>query len=136
MAYGPLAGGFLTGKVSLPPPTPDLTKDEILKGGRFEQGNFPIYKETFDKEPLHEAMRKFVKRCEEKGVSATEVSLRWIMWHGVLGEGDGVILGATKAEQLRGNVEFCRMGKLDDELVEACEALWREGKGLLGNEWF
>ena len=58
------------------------------------------------------------------------------MWHGVLGEGDGVILGATKAEQLRGNVEFCRMGKLDDELVEACEALWREGKGLLGNEWF
>ncbi|PVH74887.1 putative aldo/keto reductase [Cadophora sp. DSE1049] len=136
MAYGPLAGGFLTGKVSLPPPSPETTKDQILKGGRFEQDNFPIYKETFDKEGLHEAMRRFVRRCEEKGVSATEVSLRWIIWHGALGEGDGVILGATKEDQLRGNVEFCRKGKLDDELVEACEELWREGKGLLGDEWF
>ncbi|KAK0105021.1 hypothetical protein ONS95_004610 [Cadophora gregata] len=136
-AYGPLAGGFLTGKVSLPPPpNAEKTKEEILKGGRFEQGNLQIYKDTFDKEALHELMRKFVKRCEEKGVSATEVSLRWVMWHGVLGEGDGVILGATKEDQLRGNVESCRKGRLDDEVVEACEELWREGKGLVNAEWF
>ena len=41
MAYGPLAGGFLTGKVSLPPPTPDLTKDEILKFGCQVSGTRP-----------------------------------------------------------------------------------------------
>ncbi|KAL5325476.1 hypothetical protein ACEPPN_006602 [Leptodophora sp. 'Broadleaf-Isolate-01'] len=131
VAYGPLAGGFLTGKVSLPTPN----KEEVLKGGRFQPGNFPIYEETFEKEDVHEAMRGFLKRCEEKGLTATEVSLRWVMWHGVLGEGDAVILGATREEQLRGNVEFCRKGRLDEELVEACEELWRSVKGSVGDGW-
>ncbi|KAH7311092.1 putative aldo/keto reductase [Rhexocercosporidium sp. MPI-PUGE-AT-0058] len=131
VAYGPLAGGFLTGKVSLASPN----KEEILKGGRFQPGNFPIYKETFDKEDVHKVMRWFMKKCEEKGLTATEVSLRWIMWHGVLGEGDAVILGATREEQLKGNVEFCRKGRLDEDLVAACEELWSKVKGFVGDGW-
>ncbi len=40
------------------------------------------------------------------GVSATSVALRWVVWHSLLGEGDGVILGAMSEEMIRGNVGF------------------------------
>ncbi|KAL2062011.1 hypothetical protein VTL71DRAFT_6277 [Oculimacula yallundae] len=131
VAYGPLAGGFLTGKVSLP----SSDKDERLKGGRFAAGNFPLYEQTFDKDELHVAMRAFAKKCEEKELTPTEVSLRWIMWHSVLGDGDSVILGATREEQLKKSMEFCKKGRLDDELVEACEELWSSVKGPIGRGW-
>lgn len=70
-------------------------------------------------------------KCEEEGLTATEVSLRWVMEHSELGEGDGVILGATKAGQLEGNVGFCGKGKLSGELVRACEELWGAVEGRL-----
>ncbi|CZR53501.1 related to aflatoxin B1 aldehyde reductase [Phialocephala subalpina] len=122
-AFGPLAGGFLTGKVSIPSPGTDLT------GGRWTPGGLPAYPKTFDKPVLHDAMKIFMDKCKEKGLSSTEVSLRWIMHHSELGEGDGIILGATKVTQLKGNVEFCRKGRLDEGLVEACEELWGRVRG-------
>jgi len=73
-------------------------------------------------------MRKFCKSCEEKGTNSTEASLRWIMHHSVLGEGDGIILGATRIDQLKGNVEMCKKGPLDEELVNAVEELWEAVK--------
>ncbi|KAE8446463.1 hypothetical protein EG329_011926 [Mollisiaceae sp. DMI_Dod_QoI] len=121
-AFGPLAGGFLTGKVSL------ATEAASLSGGRWDPGRFPLYPKTYDKPAIHNAMIEFCKKCEAAGLTPTEVSLRWIMHHSVLGEGDGIILGASKVDQLRGNVEFCRKGPLDGEMVKACEELWRDVK--------
>lgn len=56
-------------------------------------------------------------------MTPTEVSLRWIMNHSFLQEGDGIIFGATKVEQLRGNVELCKKGPLNAEMVGACDEL-------------
>ncbi|CZT12293.1 related to aflatoxin B1 aldehyde reductase [Rhynchosporium agropyri] len=131
VAYGPLAGGFLTGKVSLP----SSDKEKILKGGRFESGKFPLYEVTFDKDDVHAAVRAFALKCEQKGMTPTEVSLRWIMWHSVLTDGDSIILGATREEQLKKNVEFCQREKLDDDLVKACEELWTTARGVIGGGW-
>ena len=50
------------------------------------------------------------------------------MHHSVLGEGDGIILGATRIDQLKGNVEMCKKGPLDEELVNAVEELWEAVK--------
>jgi aflatoxin B1 aldehyde reductase len=118
----PLAGGFLTRKVSLATPETDLS------GGRWVAGGHPAYPDTFDKPSVHAAMRKFCKICAEKRMSSTEASLRWIMHHSVLGEGDGIILGASRVDQLRGNVQFCRKGPLDEELVKAVEEMWETVK--------
>ncbi|KUJ08208.1 putative aldo/keto reductase [Mollisia scopiformis] len=123
IAYGPLAGGFLTGKVSL------ATEAATLSGGRWAPGLFPAYPETFDKPAIHNAMIEFCKKCEAAGMTPTEVSLRWIMNHSELRDGDAIILGATKVDQLRSNVELCRKGPLDAETLEACEELWRKVKG-------
>jgi len=115
--HSPLAGGFLTGKVSLKSPETDLS------GGRWVPGGHPAYPATFDKPSVHAAVRKFCKVCDDKGMSSTEASLRWIMHHSVLGEGDGIILGASRIDQLKGNVELCKKGPLDEELVKAVEEL-------------
>jgi len=118
----PLAGGFLTGKVSLAIPETDLS------GGRWVPGGHPAYPKTFDKPSVHAAMRKFCKVCEEIGMNSTEASLRWIVHHSVLGEGDGIILGASRLDQLSGNVEMCRKGPLDEKVVKAVEELWETVK--------
>lgn len=73
-------------------------------------------------------MRKFCMICEETGTNSTEVSLRWIMHHSVLGEGDGIILGASRIDHLKGNVEMCRKGPLNGEMVQAVEELWETVK--------
>ncbi|CZR63649.1 related to aflatoxin B1 aldehyde reductase [Phialocephala subalpina] len=119
-AYGPLAGGFLTGKVSL------ATEASTLSGGRWEPGRFPIYPEAFGKPATHNAMIEFCKKSEAAGLTPTEVSLRWIMHHSVLRKGDAIILGATKIDQLRSNVELCKKGPLSEDMIEACEELWKK----------
>jgi aflatoxin B1 aldehyde reductase len=113
----------LTGKVTF---AADPAKD--LPGGRWAPGGHPGYPKTFDKPSVHAAMRKFCEACEERGISSTEASLRWIMHHSVLEEGDGIILGASRVDQLKGNVEMCGKGPLDDELLEMVEELWETVK--------
>ena len=73
-------------------------------------------------------MRKFCKACEERGICSTEANLRWIVHHSVLGEGGGIILGSSRVDQLRGNVEMCGKGPLDEELLELVEELWETVK--------
>lgn len=73
-------------------------------------------------------MRKFHALCDQAGMNTAEASLRWLMHHSFLGAGDGIILGATKVHQLKGNVEFCRKGPLQDELVKAVDDLWEAVK--------
>ena len=116
----PLAGGFLTGKVSL------ATEAETFSEGRWNPGRLPFYVKAFDKPVIHNAMIAFCKKCDAAGVTPTEVSLRWIVHHSALGEGDAIILGASSFDQLRGNVHFCKKGRLDKQLLRACEELSKD----------
>lgn len=77
----------------------------------------------------------FCKKCDAAGATPTEVSLRWIVHHSALGEGDAIILGASRLDQLRSNVEFYKKGRLDDRLLEAYEELWK-GVEKDPPEWF
>jgi len=115
----PLAGGFLTGKVS-------LATEATSTSGRWDGARFPFYVNAFDKPIIHTAMLSFCEKCEEAGVTPTEVALRWILHHSALGEGDAILLGASSVEQLRGNVAFCGKGPLGEGLVGACGVLWGE----------
>jgi aflatoxin B1 aldehyde reductase len=129
MLRSPLAGGFLTGKVSL------ATEAETLSGGRWDPGRLPFYVKAFDKPVIHAAMIAFCKKCDAAGVTPTEVGLRWIVHHSALGEGDAIILGASSFDQLRSNVLLCKKGRLDEQLLGACEEL---SKGVEKDppEWF
>lgn len=73
-------------------------------------------------------MRKFFKLCDEAGISSTEASFRWLVHHSGLGDGDVLILGATRVDQLAGNVELCKKGRLEEGLVKAVDGLWEAVK--------
>ncbi|KAM4057920.1 aldo/keto reductase family protein [Hirsutella rhossiliensis] len=77
-AYSPLAGGFLSGRLSA----------GETEGTRFAEGNIMSHKTI---EPL--------------AISNIEASMRWISSHSALGPDDGVILGASKPSQLERNLE-------------------------------
>ncbi|KAL9597714.1 MAG: hypothetical protein Q9219_004971 [cf. Caloplaca sp. 3 TL-2023] len=118
IAFSPLAGGFLTG---------NLTLGNELKGTRFEPGN-PMggrYRPMYDKAAMHTAIEKLYGLLEPLGVSLAGASLRWLYYHSALGEKDGIILGATKIEQVKQNVAEITKGPLENKLVDAFEQAWK-----------
>ncbi|KXJ93413.1 NADP-dependent oxidoreductase domain-containing protein [Microdochium bolleyi] len=158
-AYSPLAGGFLTGKVTTPAaaatttsttPTEDNT-DAGLERTRWRGSSvMPIYTALFDAKPaMHDAVRALVAACDKhNNASATdsdkdkdkdkmtpqEATLRWLLHHSALGPGDAIIVGAKREDQLVDNVARARRGPLDTtpagkEVREAVDGLWGMVKG-------
>lgn len=117
----PLAGGFLTGR---------LTANET-EGTRFADGNVmgQAYKAQYDKEEMHGAISSLNDIIESLGISKIEASLRWICFHSALGAQNGVILGASKPTQLVSNVEAVAKGPLPEKVVAAMDAIWRSISG-------
>jgi len=117
----PLAGGFLTGK---------LTGGDPLDGTRFEEGNMmgAFYKSMFDKPSMHSAVKKLQAVIKPQGITLTEASLRWLVYHSALREGDGVTLGASKMSHLEDNTKDIAKGPLPDDVVEGMEEMWKTCK--------
>lgn len=110
-AYSPMAGGFLLG---------NFTAEGVQGGTRFHlRTPFNVWS---DKPELHEAIKRYGALSERVGIGMDELSLRWIVHHSALGEGDGVIMGYGKIESLAKNMEMIRKGPLDDAVVRELEA--------------
>ncbi|KAF2026971.1 Aldo/keto reductase [Setomelanomma holmii] len=124
VAYSPLAGGFLTGKLTF------SQGNEDLKGTRFEvvEGNYAGmgYRHWYDKPVMHEAMRKIASACEPHGVSTADAAVRWLLFHAPFPgqKGDAVIIGPSNTKQLEKYVAARKQGKLPTELVRELEAVW------------
>ncbi|KAJ4293576.1 hypothetical protein N0V90_008859 [Kalmusia sp. IMI 367209] len=122
--YQPLAAGFLTGKF--------VNND--YTGTRFDP-NSPVgsvMQKMFSGDELMAAMKRFDAAVKEKGLTSVEVALRWLMHHAALTEDDGVILGASRIQQVHDTVAMCRKGPLEDDVLALTEALWYDVKGLRG----
>lgn len=112
----PLAGGFLTGR---------MTRGE-LEGTRFAPGNTfgTSYTRLYDKKEMHDAILKLQDIIEPLNISGPESCLRWIRYHSMLGEDDGIIIGARTSSQLSQNMSDIGKGPLPVEAVEAMNDLW------------
>lgn len=55
--------------------------------------------------------------------------MRWLMYHSKLGEGDGVIVGGSRIEQIEGNLVEVRKGKLEEGVVGMVEKVLEMVKG-------
>lgn len=93
LVYNPLAGGLLTGKHAPGAPAP---------GSRFD-GN-----EMYRKRYFLDAMFRAVSEYASLGKPLVALSLQWLRRQGV-----GILLGASRAEQLRENLAALE-GDLDD----------------------
>ncbi|TVY15593.1 Oxidoreductase sirO [Lachnellula arida] len=124
VAFSPLAGGFLTGKLTF------SSGAEDLKATRFEVSDTNFmgmgYRHWYDKPSMHAAVQKMEGLCKENGVSLTAAAWRWILYHSPLeaGHGDAVIVGPRNLEQLQSYDEIAKQGPLTDDLAQALNDLW------------
>lgn len=114
-AYNPLAGGILAGKY-------DDFSDEPAPG-RFTVR--PNYRGRYWKPSFFEAVQGLKAACEREGTTMVQASYRWLAHHSALGGSDGVILGASRLEQLRENLDAFQQSPLSDRLSSAFEDAWQ-----------
>ena len=86
----------------------------------------------FGAEDLHSAMRKFDAEAKSHNLTPIEVAIRWIAHHSALRDEDGIIIGASKVEQIRETVIMMKKGPLPGEVLKSAEDLWNAVKGSRG----
>lgn len=73
-------------------------------------------------------MKRIHSACVADGSTSADVSLRWIMYHSELRQGDGMVLGERRIDLLLGNPEACRKKPLSNEILDAAHELWADVK--------
>lgn len=122
-AYSPIAGGFLTKSAA------------DLDAGASRFGSGGLYSGLYDKPELRAALVKWNEIAQKEGVSTAELAYRWVAAHSAIvkeefvkGQENGVIIGASRHEQIAETIGAVRKGALSGEAVEAIEALWESVK--------
>ena len=75
---------------------------------------------------------ELIKAAAEKhGITSIEATYRWLAYHSMLsGErGDAILIGASKLNHLKQNMETIKAGPLPDDVVEAFAQAWTITKG-------
>lgn len=116
-AYNPLAGGILTGKY--------LKYESKPENGRFTYR--PNYQKRYWKKSYFDGMMLISEKCKKYDITIVEAAFRWLAFHSKLDEkrGDGIIIGASRVEQLKQNIDTVKKGKLPDDLVGVMEEAWQ-----------
>jgi aflatoxin B1 aldehyde reductase len=91
-----------------------------------------VMQKMFSGDELTVAMKKFDAAVQQKGLTSPEVAIRWLMHHSVLNDEDGVILGASRIEQVHDTVALTKKGPLDDDVLALAEEFWQDVKDLRG----
>lgn len=112
--YNPLAGGFFAGKI------PSADEGAAPKGGRFDPSNIvgQYYRARYLREGYFRALESLKTVADAHGLRLTEIALRWCQHHSALLPSDGIILGASSAEQMQQNCEDSEKGPLPEEVVQ------------------
>ncbi|KAE8156022.1 Aldo/keto reductase [Aspergillus tamarii] len=123
VANSPLAGGFLTGKLTFANGT------EELNGTRFEQaeGNILgyLYRMWYDKAVFHDAVRELATLVDQAAVgNLSQVALRWLLFHSGLRSSDHVAVGPSNIAQLKEYLKARRAGPLPEELASQIDQLY------------
>lgn len=112
----PSAGGFLSDKV-VKSKGADMPS-RYVAGWRYNPGV------DGHKPEIIEALTSVYEKSAAHGFSLYSAALRWLMYHSYLGENDGIILGASKREQVDDSVTELAKGKLPSDVVEEFEKFW------------
>lgn len=116
VVYNPLAGGYLAGKIST----------SNIPEGRFggESAMAKMYRARYIHQGYADALEAIREAADKHQLRLTEVALRWVQHHSVLTPADGVILGASSAQQLEENCIDSAKGPLPQDIVEALDLAW------------
>ncbi|KAK9235000.1 NADP-dependent oxidoreductase domain-containing protein [Lipomyces kononenkoae] len=123
-AYSPIAGGFLV-------KSSEAIKSGIL-GGRWDKESRigQMYLGLYSKPKLLAALDEWESIATEAGVTKAGLAYRWVVFNSGLDAkyNDGVIIGATKVEQLQESLNALKDGPLPDSVVAKIDKLWEDIK--------
>lgn len=115
-AYNPLCGGLLTGRYG--------KYEDAPTDGRFTHR--PGYQNRYWKKSYFDAVEILKAACEKEGITTVEATYRWLAHHSMLKEerGDGIIIGASKLNHLKQNMETMKAGPLPEGVLKAFAEAW------------
>lgn len=115
-AYNPLAGGLLSGKYK-------SFNDSPIEG-RFTVR--PNYQKRYWKESYFQALNMLSTKCKEENIPLPEAAYRWLAFHSKMerDKNDAILIGASKMEQLRKNMDSIENGSLPQAIVGAFDKAW------------
>jgi aryl-alcohol dehydrogenase-like predicted oxidoreductase len=114
VVYNPLGAGLLSGRHTF-----EVTPQE----GRFGSSAMSkAYRERYWNRQLFEAVEALSAIARDGGLTLPELSLRWLLSKDVVA---AVLLGASRTEQLRSNIESAARGPLPEDLLTACDEVGR-----------
>ena len=110
-AFNPTAGGLLTGKYG--------KFEDAPTDGRFTHR--PNYQGRYWKKSYFDAVEVIKTAAEKHGITSIEATYRWLAYHSMLNgdRGDGILIGASKLNHLKQNMETVKAGPLPDDVVAA-----------------
>lgn len=119
-AFNPLAGGLLTGK--------HHHFEDAPEPGRFAR--LKSYRDRYWKHSYFDAIEQIKQACEVEGVPMVEAAYRWLVNHSCMKAefNDGILLGASKQEQLLQNLVAAKKGPLSENIVSAMDEAWEIAK--------
>lgn len=138
-AFNPMCGGLLTGKYG--------SFEEAPTDGRFTHR--PNYQGRYWKKSFFDAVDIIKAAAQEHGITSIEATYRWLAYHSMLSgdRGDAILVGASKLNHLRQNMQTVKAGPLPEDVVEAFGKAWAvtrgdspeyftlyKGKGSVGGE--
>lgn len=119
-AYSPIAGGLLVKDSA------GLRSREIEGrfGGKTALGD--LYPKMYGKECMYQAVDEWGAIAKAAGISKASLAYRWVVYHGALEkeEGDGVIIGASKVEQLEETLRAIEAGPLEGWVAKRAGDVW------------
>ena len=121
IVYNPLAGGLLSGKHD---------PQKVTSGGRFDSSFWggPVYHQRYWHEQTFKAVEQLKAIAAAAGRTLPSMAFNWLLHHTPV---DGMILGASRMEQLEENLKTCEEGPLAPETVKACDGVWQEFRGAV-----
>lgn len=119
-AYSPVAGGFLT-------KTRAQIEGRGADSGRFAEGSRGgFYYDMYARPSLLDALEKWEVIAKEEGCSKAELAFRWVAYNSPLSTkyGDGLILGASKLQQVQETLEGLSHGSLSEGACRKIDEIW------------
>jgi len=117
IAYNPLAGGLLTGKHHV--------GGGPASGTRFDKNQ--MYLDRYWHEGDFAAVEDLRNIAQESGISLVELAFQWLLSREAV---DCILLGASRLEQLLENLKACQGVRLDPVIVDRCDAVWKQLRGI------
>lgn len=121
-AYSPIAGGFLVKNSAQL-----RVKDDAGRFGK-DPAIATMYTTLYGKESLYQALDEWGVIAQDAKISKAALAYRWIAFHSALKaeNGDAIIVGASKVEQLEETLVAFEAGPLEGGIAERANAIWKK----------